>query len=59
MILGAAYSLDSNVTHLEIEMRVGYRRVSTVEQNFDRQELGDIDRVFKKKFLAKMLIGLR
>ena len=53
MILDVAYSLDSNVTHLEIEMRVGYRRVSTVEQNFDRQELGDIDRVFEEKVSGK------
>ena len=53
MILDMAYSLNSNVTHLEIEMRVGYRRVSTVEQNFDRQELGDVDRVFEKKVSGK------
>ena len=53
MILDMAYSLNSNVTHLEIEMRVGYRRVSTVEQNFDRQELGDIDRVFEEKVSGK------
>ena len=53
MILDVAYSLDSNVTHLEIEMRVGYRRVSTVEQNFDRQELGDVDRVFEEKVSGK------
>ena len=53
MILDVAYSLDSNVTHLEIKMRVGYRRVSTVEQNFDRQELGDIDRVFEEKVSGK------
>ena len=53
MILDVAYSLDSNVTYLEIEMRVGYRRVSTVEQNFDRQELGDIDRVFEEKVSGK------
>ena len=53
MILDVAYSLNSNVTHLEIEMRVGYRRVSTVEQNFDRQELGDVDRVFEEKVSGK------
>ena len=53
MILDVAYSLDSNVTHLGIEMRVGYRRVSTVEQNFDRQELGDVDRVFEEKVSGK------
>ena len=34
-------------------MRVGYRRVSTVEQNFDRQELGDVDRVFEEKVSGK------
>ena len=34
-------------------MRVGYRRVSTVEQNFDRQELGDVDRVFEEKLSGK------
>ena len=53
MILDVAYSLDSNVTHLEIIMRVGYRRVSTVEQNFGRQELGDVDRVFEEKVSGK------
>ena len=53
MILDVAYSLESNVTYLEIMMRVGYRRVSTVEQNFDRQELGDVDRVFEEKVSGK------
>ena len=53
MILDVAYSLDSNVTHLEINMRVGYRRVSTLEQNFDRQELGDVERIFEEKVSGK------
>ena len=30
-------------------MKVGYRRVSTVEQRFDRQELGCVERVFEEK----------
>ena len=30
-------------------MKVGYRRVSTVEQRFDRQELGYVERVFEEK----------
>src|SRR6056300_232249 len=30
-------------------MKVGYRRVSTVEQKFDRQELGELDKVFEEK----------
>ena len=31
-------------------MKIGYRRVSTVEQKFDRQDLGaDIERVFEEK----------
>ena len=30
-------------------MKVGYRRVSTVEQKFDRQELGNVQRVFEEK----------
>ena len=30
-------------------MRVGYRRVSTVEQNLDRQDLGAVERVFEDK----------
>ena len=34
-------------------MRVGYRRVSTAEQNFDRQELGDVEKVFEEKISGK------
>ena len=30
-------------------MRVGYRRVSTLEQSLDRQDLGECDRVFEEK----------
>ena len=30
-------------------MKVGYRRVSTVEQKFDRQELGKLDKMFEEK----------
>jgi DNA invertase Pin-like site-specific DNA recombinase len=34
-------------------MRVGYRRVSTVEQNLARQDLGDADRIFEDKTSGK------
>jgi DNA invertase Pin-like site-specific DNA recombinase len=34
-------------------MKVGYRRVSTVDQNLDRQELGPVDRVFEEKVSGK------
>jgi len=34
-------------------MRVGYRRVSTVEQNLDRQDLGTVERVFEDKASGK------
>jgi DNA invertase Pin-like site-specific DNA recombinase len=34
-------------------MRVGYRRVSTVDQNLDRQDLGDVERVFEDKASGK------
>ena len=34
-------------------MRVGYRRVSTVEQNLDRQDLGAVERVFEDKASGK------
>ena len=30
-------------------MKVGYRRVSTLEQSLDRQDLGERDRVFEEK----------
>ena len=34
-------------------MKVGYRRVSTVEQNLDRQDLGAVDRDFEDKASGK------
>jgi DNA invertase Pin-like site-specific DNA recombinase len=34
-------------------MKVGYRRVSSIGQNLDRQELGSIDRVFEEKVSGK------
>ena len=34
-------------------MKVGYRRVSTIDQNLDRQELGAVDRVFEEKVSGK------
>jgi hypothetical protein len=33
-------------------MKIGYRRVSTVEQNLDRQDLGNIDKIFEEKLSA-------
>lgn len=32
---------------------VGYRRVSTVDQNLDRQELGKVDKLFEEKLSGK------
>ena len=34
-------------------MQVGYRRVSSIDQNLDRQELGEVDRVFEEKISGK------
>ena len=34
-------------------MRVGYRRVSSTDQNLDRQELGDVEKVFEEKISGK------
>ncbi len=34
-------------------MKVGYRRVSTIDQNLDRQDLGDVERVFEEKVSGK------
>jgi len=34
-------------------MRVGYRRVSTTEQNFDRQDLGAVEKMFEEKVSGK------
>ncbi|AGI69017.1 resolvase [Octadecabacter antarcticus 307] len=33
-------------------MKIGYRRVSTVDQNLDRQDLGNIDKIFEEKLSA-------
>ena len=34
-------------------MRVGYRRVSSTDQNLDRQDLGDVEKVFEEKISGK------
>lgn len=34
-------------------MRVGYRRVSTTQQNLDRQDLGDVEKMFEEKISGK------
>jgi DNA invertase Pin-like site-specific DNA recombinase len=34
-------------------MKVGYRRVSSIDQNLERQELGDVERVFEEKISGK------
>ena len=34
-------------------MKVGYKRVSTTEQNFDRRELGEVDKIFEEKISRK------
>ena len=34
-------------------MKVGYRRVSTVDQNLERQDLGEVERVFEEKISGK------
>ena len=36
-----------------IAMRVGYRRVITIEQNLDRQDLGTVERVIEVKASGK------
>ena len=33
--------------------KIGYRRVSSYDQNLDRQELGDLDKVFEEKVSGK------
>lgn len=30
-------------------MKIGYRRVSSIDQNLDRQDLGEVDKVFEEK----------
>ena len=34
-------------------MRVGYRRVSTTQQNLDRHDLGDVEKMFEEKVSGK------
>ena len=34
-------------------MKVGYRRVSTIDQNLDRQELGNVEKLFEEKISGK------
>lgn len=34
-------------------MKVGYRRVSTIDQKLDRQDLNEVDRVFEEKISGK------
>lgn len=34
-------------------MKVGYRRVSTIDQNLERQDLGEVERVFEEKISGK------
>ena len=34
-------------------MRFGYKRVSSVEQNLARQDLGDVERIFEDKISGK------
>ena len=45
----AITSLDSNETDGVVMAKVGYRRVSSNEQNLDRQELIGCDKVFEEK----------
>lgn len=33
----------------EVILKIGYRRVSTLDQNLDRQDLGQIDKMFEEK----------
>lgn len=42
-------SLESNETERIVMAQVGYRRVSTTEQNLDRQQLDGCDKVFEEK----------
>ena len=34
-------------------MKVGYRRVSTIDQNLDRQDMSGVDRIFEDKASGK------
>ena len=39
-------------------MRVGYRRVSSIDQSLDRQDLGECERVFEEKLSGGGLLEL-
>ena len=41
------------MTDRERKMKVGYKRVSTKDQNFDRQELGNVEKIFEEKISGK------
>ncbi|MEX5576211.1 recombinase family protein [Pseudophaeobacter sp. A-200-2] len=34
-------------------MRIGYKRVSSIDQNLDRQDLGELDKLFEEKLSGK------
>ncbi|WP_083101273.1 recombinase family protein [Pseudophaeobacter leonis] len=34
-------------------MKIGYKRVSTLDQNLDRQDLGEVDKLFEEKISGK------
>lgn len=34
-------------------MKIGYKRVSTLDQNLERQELGEVDKLFEEKISGK------
>lgn len=34
-------------------MKIGYRRVSTIDQNLERQDLGTVERIFEEKISGK------
>lgn len=36
-------------------MKVAYRRVSTTDQKFDRQDVGQVDKVFEEKISGKTI----
>ena len=42
-------SLDPNETTKGDLMKIGYKRVSTLEQNLDRQDFQDVDKIFEEK----------
>ena len=40
--------------HRSLDMKVGYRRVSSLDQNLDRQELVGVEKVFEDKVVVKI-----